>query len=94
MSEKTENNTNTTPKPKRGNIMGLIGLIIGIIAWVILYKYQWGGISFAAISIILSAIGLKGRFHKMAIAGILLSSILLIVVGVMWIVFYYLFQSI
>lgn len=94
MSEKIENSTNPTPKPKRGNVMGLVGLIIGIIAWVILYKYQWGGISLATISIILSVIGLKGRFHNMAIGGILLSSVLLIVVGIMWAVFYYLFQSI
>ncbi len=92
MSEIIENNT--TPKTKRGNILGLVGLIISIIAWGILYKYQWGGISLAAISIILSAIGLKGRFHNMAIGGILLSSVLLIVVGIMWAVFYYLFQSI
>lgn len=94
MSETIENDINSTPKPKQGNILGLVGLIISIIAWVILYKYQWGGISFAIISIILSSIGLKGRFHNLAIGGILLSSILLIVMGIMWIVFYYLFQSI
>ena len=94
MSEIIENNTNTTPITKQGNIFGLIGLITSIIAWVILYKYQWGGISLAAVSIILSSIGLKGRFHNMAIGGILLSSVLLIIVGIMWAVFYYLFQSI
>ncbi len=85
---------NTKQKTKQGNILGLVGLIISIIAWIILYKYQWGGISFATISILLSAFGLKGRFHNMAIVGILLSSVLLIVVGIMWAVFYYLFQSI
>ena len=92
MSEIIENNT--TPKTKHGNILGLVGLILGIVAWGILYKYQWGGISLAVISIILSVIGVKGRFHNMAIGGILISSILLIVVSIMWIVFYYLFQSI
>ncbi len=85
---------NTKQKTKQGNILGLVGLIISIIAWIILYKYQWGGISLATISILLSTFGLKGRFHNMAIVGILLSSVLLIVVGIMWAVFYYLFQSI
>lgn len=85
-----KNSSNTSQK----NIFGVIGVIIGLIAWGILYKNQWIGLGFAFLGIITSIIGLRGRFRNWAIFGIISSCTLLIVVGVMWIVFYYLFQSI
>lgn len=90
--EKHQTEINTTTSQK--NFFGLVGLVIGVIAWIILYKFQWGGIALAIIGIMTSIIGLKGKFRNLAIAGIITSSTLLIVVAIMWAVFYYLFQSI
>lgn len=75
-------------------ILGILGFIVGVIAWFILYRYQWGGIIFALIGIILSIIGLNGKLKNIAIFGLIISSTLLIVVGIMWIAFFYIFQSI
>lgn len=86
----TENPSNT----KQQNIFGVIGVIIGLIAWGILYKNQWVGLGSAVLGIITSILGLRGRFRNWAILGIISSCTLLVVVGIMWLVFYYLFQSI
>jgi hypothetical protein len=95
MSEIVENNENKEPiaKPK-GNIMGILGLVIGILAWIVLYRVQLGGICLAVVGLVLSIIGLRGRFHNMAMCGLLLSGVLLLVVGIMSVVFYYVFNSI
>jgi hypothetical protein len=52
------------------------------------------GLAIAVIGAVLSIIGLRGRFRNMAIAGVITSSILLIVVGIITAVFYYVFNMI
>ncbi|MBQ2839059.1 MAG: hypothetical protein IJE73_05410 [Muribaculaceae bacterium] len=94
MDESTNDISTLNPNVKKGNILGLIGLIVGIIAWVTLYRYEWCGISFASLGIILSLIGLRGRFKNLAIGGLIVSSTLLIVVGIIYLVIYFLFKSI
>ena len=91
----SESTNNISPlKAKKGNVLGVVGMIIAIIAWFTLYHYEWGGLACATIGLLLSIIGVKGRFKNMAIGGIVLSSTLLIVVGIVYLVIYFLFQSI
>ncbi|MBR5331740.1 MAG: hypothetical protein IKV32_00365 [Muribaculaceae bacterium] len=95
MCEIVENNENKESKATpKGNILGILGLIIGILAWVVLYRMQLGGTCLAVVGIVLSIIGLRGRFHNMSMFGLLLSGILLLVVGIMRVAFYYVFNSI
>ena len=95
MSESIINDKSTTSIPnKNRDIMGIIGIIAGIMAWIILSRFQICGITLAFVGLILSIIGLKGRFRNIAMGGIITSGVLLLVVGIMWAIFFYLFQSI
>ena len=94
MSESTNNPTTSPQKDSKGNIFGIIGLIVGVIAWLTLYRYEWGGLGCAIAGLILSIIGTKGRFKNMAVGGTILSGILLIVVGIVHLAIYFLFQSV
>lgn len=93
-SDITENKPSISHKKNTMGVLGILGVIVGVIAWFILYRHQWGGIIFALIGIILSIIGLNSKLKNIAIFGLIISSTLLIVAGIMWIAFFYIFQSI
>lgn len=95
MSESIENNDDKKEKlATKGNVWGLVGFLVSIVAWVVLYHIEIVGLAIAVIGAVLSIIGLRGRFRNMAIAGVITSSILLIVVGIITAVFYYVFNMI
>lgn len=76
-----------------GTITGIISLVVGVFAWLVLYTNQWLGISLALLSIVLAFVGFKGRWRNFAVGGFVVSLTLLIVVGIMYAVFYYIFNS-
>lgn len=77
-----------------GTITGIISLIVGVFAWLVLYHNQWLGLLLASISIVLSFVGFKGRWRNFAVGGLVVSGTLLIVVGIMYAAFYYIFNSV
>ena len=85
------------PKPSiwkmLGTIIGILSLIVGIFAWLVLYSNQILSLSLASLSIILSIFGLKGRYRNFAIGVLVVSGTLLIVIGIMYAVFFYIFNS-
>lgn len=81
-------------KPARWSVLGMMGLVLGVLAWVVLYQNQWCGISVALVGAVVSFFGVKGRFRNLAICGIVVNVTLLLVVGIMCAVFYYVFESI
>ncbi len=81
-------------KSAKWTVLGLMGLALGVLAWVVLYRNQWCGISVALVGAVVSFFGVKGRFRNLAICGIVVNVTLLLVVGIMCAVFYYVFESI
>lgn len=81
-------------KSAKWTVLGLMGLALGVLAWVVLYRNQWCGISVALVGAVTSFFGVKGRFRNLAICGIVVNVTLLLVVGIMCAVFYYVFESI
>lgn len=91
----TSNVTSERHKKKtKGTIFGIIGVVLGVLAWLVLYSNQWLGLSLASLGFVVSFFGLKGRVRGIALGGLVICGTLLLVVGIMYAAFYYIFESI
>lgn len=77
-----------------GTIVGIISLLLGIFAWLTLYHNEVLGITLAAIGVVTSFVGFKGRFRNFAVGGLVVSGTLLITVGIVYAIIDYVFSTI
>lgn len=104
MSEIEENHKVKVPEvtvsaevPKRkakGSVFGLIGMALGVLAWLVLYHSQWLGLSLASLGFVISLFGFRGRIRSFSVGGLVICGTLLLVVGMMYAAICYIFESI
>lgn len=86
-----------TEQPQRrtkGSVFGVIGMVLGVMAWLVLYHSQWLGLSLASLGFVVSFFGFRGRIRSFSVGGLVICGTLLLVVGIMYAAFYYIFESI
>ncbi len=76
------------------DLLGLCGLLLGIIAWILLPFSKTGCVACAVVGIILSCFGLRGRFRNFAIGGTIVSAVLLLDLAIMGATLFYIIKSI